>query len=301
MTISHSNELYRHLLTITGHSGAIYSIQYDGSFIYSASADKFVTRWNFLTGKQDNFAIKLENIPYAILVLNNSNNIIIGTNNGKMHIIDLIGKQEIKCFEQHQSGIFYLLNHPVKNRFYSSDASGNIGVWCSKTWKLEVFIPLNCGKIRRIVLDENENKLFVAGQDGYVYILDTEFYNLINKFYGHEQGISSIMICEDEKILFTGGKDALLKQWDLTSFSLLKSIPAHNFVLYDIVNIGLENFATISRDKSIKIWQYNPLHILLKIDSKNKGHQHSVNGLIKIDKNHFATCSDDKSIRVFGK
>ena len=72
---------YHKQIEIREHSGAVYDVCFDGTYLYSASADKFVTRWNLETGQQDNFAIKFEQSPYAIDI--NGNLLIIGLANSK--------------------------------------------------------------------------------------------------------------------------------------------------------------------------------------------------------------------------
>jgi WD40 repeat protein len=283
-----------------GHSGQIFSIAFDGEFIYSASADKFVTRWNVDTAEQDKFAIRFEKSPYSILLISNNQKLIVGLDNGDLHIFDLVDRKEVKFYQQHKSAVFYLLENKSKNQFYSCDADGNLAIWNSVSLKLELILPFNCSKIRRMALNFDESKLFIACQDGYIRILETEYYNLIDEIYAHEGGVSAVCIDpNDNTVLFTGGKDAHLKVWNLRSKECVKSIPAHNYVIYDILILNEKSFVTISRDKSIKIWDRTSLKVIQKIDSKSKGHKHSVNSIVKLNDNAFATSSDDKTIKFF--
>ena len=41
------------------------------------------------------------------------------------------------------------------------------------------------------------------------------------------------------------------------------------------------------------------MSVLLKIDSKSKGHKHSVNSVVKMNENSFVTASDDRTIKCF--
>jgi WD40 repeat protein len=294
------SETYRQLLTVRGHTGAIYSLAYHDGFIYSASADKFVTRWDLTTGLQDKFAIKFEDVPYCLTLLEENTLLSVGTNSGKLHMFDLKQRTELRCFQQHKSAIFSIQLNKSINHMYTADAQGNIAVWCTNSWDLLLFIPLNCGKIRRMRLDEIGARLFVAAQDGQLIVLDTEYFNVTNKFHSHQDGATSLMLASNDTLLFTGGKDALLKCWDLRTEKMIHALPAHNFVIYDILRLTENSFATVSRDKSIKIWNLPTLEVLMKIDAFKQGHHHSVNSIVKIDDMRFATCSDDKTIRVFG-
>ena len=283
-----------------GHSGQIFSLDFDGFFVYSASADKFVTRWNIIKEEQDKFAIRFEKTPYSIALISSNEKLVVGLENGDLHIFDIVQRKEIKFYQQHTKAIFFLKENQSKKHFYSCDADGNLAVWNSESLKLELILPFNCGKIRRIVLNFDESKLFLACQDGFVRILETEFYNLIDEIFTHEEGAAAICLdAENENILFTGGKDAYLKIWNLNTKSCIKSIPAHNFVIYDILFLTNKKFVTISRDKSIKIWDKASMSVLLKIDSKSKGHKHSVNSVVKMNENSFVTASDDRTIKCF--
>jgi WD40 repeat protein len=283
-----------------GHSGQIFSIVFDGDFIYSSSSDKYVTRWDIETGKQDKFAIRFEKSPYSLALISNNEKLAVGLENGDLHIFDLHLNKEIKFYQQHKTAIFYLKENKSKKQFYSSDADGNLAVWNTDSLKLEVLLPFDCGKIRRMSLNSDESMLYLACQDGFVRVLETEFYNLIDEFFSHEGGTTSISLDpENENFLFTGGKDAHLKVWNLNSNQCEKSIPAHNYAIYDILFLNKKSFVTLSRDKSIKIWSKEMLSVLQKIDAKSKGHKHSVNSIVKLDDSSFATASDDKTINYF--
>jgi len=291
--------IVHHCLTIRGHAGAIYAMEHDGRFLYSAAADKFVTRWDLASGTQDKFAIKFEDVPYCLAFLRNNSLLVVGTNSGKLHVFDLETRTEIKCFHQHKTALFNITVNKVNKQFYTADADGNISVWCSETLGLLLSIPLNCGKIRRMVLDEKEAFLYIAAQNGHILQVDTQYFNLILTFDAHHDGATAIYLDSQNNVLYSGGKDAFLKCWDLTNGKLLHSLPAHNFVIYDIVALSEDLLATVSRDKSIKIWNKKVLQVIEKVDTFKQGHHHSVNQLVSLGDKKFATCSDDKTIRVF--
>ena len=76
--------LFSKKCVLTGHAGAIYSLTFDGGFIYSAAADKYVTRWNLELGTQDKFAIKFSNSPYSICLFSNNSKLAVGLDNGNL-------------------------------------------------------------------------------------------------------------------------------------------------------------------------------------------------------------------------
>jgi WD40 repeat protein len=284
-------------LTISGHSAAVYDISFDGELLYSCSADKFVTRWHPETGDQDGFAVKCTSAPYSLSVDSSTGLLWIGLSSGDLHIIDTKEKKEVKFFQQHKVAIFSIIHLSKKSFSIVSDADGNLSIW-NKNLKLELLMPLDCGKIRHMSCDENQDLLFVHGQDGNIRIIETKGFNEISTIQAHIGGACcSVLISENDGRMVSGGKDALLKSWSWKEEKSLEVIPAHNFAIYDLVHLEKANIlVSASRDKSLKIWQADSLEFLSKIDLKNGGHKHSVNRIIQLGDRSFASCSDDSKI-----
>jgi len=289
------NNLFSNTQFFTGHSGAVYSICFDGKFIYSSSADKFVVRWNFQTGKQDPFAIKFNASPYSICLFNQNNYLAVGLSTGDLHFFDLATRKETKFYQQHKVGIFAISENAELKQLYVGDASGNLSVWDSNTFELLIYLPFDCGKIRKIKSSKDGKKIFIASQDGFLRILEALTFNEINSFFAHEGGATSVLEISELEIL-TGGKDAHLRLWDASIGLEVKSIPAHNFVIYDLIELNDSTFVSASRDKTIKLWDIDTMNVIQRLEQKNRGHKHSVNQLVKINETEFASSSDDGTI-----
>jgi WD40 repeat protein len=92
-----------------------------------------------------------------------------------------------------------------------------------------------------------------------------------------------------------------LNFWDIEFYSLIKSIPAHNFAIYKIVFHPKENiFGTASRDKNIKIWNAETKEVIQRLDLKNGGHKASVNNLFYTKNgDRLISVSDDRSLIIW--
>jgi WD40 repeat protein len=295
--------IFKKLKEFSGHAAGVYSLASDGRFLYSASADKYVARWDIHSGVQDKFAIKFENPVYSICLAKNSQLLIAGLSNGDMHIFDLEKKIEIKFFTQHIKAVFVIAENKLKNQFYSADADGNLAIWDAEKLSLLLYLPLDCGKIRRIGISADGNYFSIASQDGQIRVFDTLRFNEVSSIKAHKDGTTAVMFHPfDNSMLLTGGKDALLKVWKWSSSELIAEIPAHNYVIYDIISVNNgDNFITSSRDKTIKIWNTKNLSFLQRLDLKAGGHRHSVNCLTKISESTFASGSDDKRMIIWDK
>lgn len=292
------NKSFGNLVTFSGHSGAVYSIDFDGEFIYSGSADKYVVRWNVEDGTQDSFAIKFPFTPYMVKLFNDNSLLAVGLASGDLHIFDLSERKEIKFFQQHRTGIFAIEENQFTHHLYVADADGTVSVWNVKTLDLVIYLPLDAGKIRAIETSADGKLFYVLAQDGNVRVFDAQTFNEIELFHAHQDGATACMELTND-LLLTGGKDAHIKVWDRFTYKVQQSIPAHNYVIYDLLKLNDEVFVSASRDKTIKVWNSQALKVIQRIERKDQGHKHSVNQLVKISENSFASCSDDGTIKVW--
>ncbi|MFA5573727.1 MAG: hypothetical protein WC994_01595 [Brumimicrobium sp.] len=285
------------IITITGHAGAIYDVLYFNPSIFTSSADKYVAQWNMETGEQTNFAVKLEYSAYGIAHNPENNLLAIANNRGQIHVIDLKQKKEVRLLEQHKSSIFSLTFNPYKKQFYSGDKEGYFCAW-DENFELLITLPFDCGKIREIALSEDGSHIAICGQEEKVYILETEFFNTVNEFKAHKEGVNCALFDKEE--LYTGGKDAYIRKWNWKTGEKIAAIPAHNFAVYDLEFIdNKKKIVSVSFDKSIKIWNSKDLSIIERIEYRNKGHRHCVNRIAKINEEKFATVSDDRKIKIW--
>jgi WD40 repeat protein len=288
--------MFQKVKEIQGHAGAIYTCAYDGKFLYTGSADKFVTRWNLEEGTQDKFAIKFEQSIYALAI--HKHKLFVGLANGALHVFDLNNRTELKHFVQHKEALFSIKVDPSNHRVYAGDADGNLSVWDSETLELEIYLPLGVGKIRDIAISQYSD-IAISGQDGTVRIIETEYFNEIATIKAHKDGATAVLFnpLQSEELI-TGGKDAHIRNWNWKTGEMLLEIPAHNFAVYRLITVG-EALVSISRDKTVKVWNQK-LGFSKRLDFKEGGHRHSVNDAIALDASTFATVGDDKRIIVWG-
>lgn len=281
---------------LTGHIGAIYDVVVSKEGIcFTTSADKHTVKWDLNAGQQDKFTIKLPDSGFRVALNNEDEILAIGTSKGGIHIVDLNKKKEIRYLTQHQVPIFSLSYNAFTNEFYSGDAAGYFCVWSGKTVDLKLTLPFDCGKLRQISINETGSHIALCGQDGFIRILETNFFNLVSEFKTHETGVNCA-IFKGETII-TGGKNAHIALWNWKTGKQLKQIPAHNYAVYDFVFLNNQQLlVSASFDKSIKIWDAENFSILKRLERKDGGHSHVVNRLAKITENSFLSVGDDRQV-----
>jgi len=290
--------MFRKEREISGHAGAIYSCAFDGRYIYSGSADKFVARWIPEEGIQDKFAIRFEYSIYALKFT--QPHLIVGRSDGGLHVFNVESRVEEKYFMQHTKAIFSISINEQKEHCYAADADGNVSVWDINSWDLLLYLPLDCGKIREIAISSNGSRIAVCGQDGFLRIFDTETFNELYTIRAHKDGATAACFDpENQDIVISGGKDAMLRLWDLPSGKALKEVPAHNFAVYKLMQVG-DKIISTSRDKTVKVWT-SDLSFLQRLDHKEGGHKHSVNDAALLSDQRFVTCGDDSKMVIWNR
>jgi WD40 repeat protein len=276
------------------HTGPVYSIASAGHFIYSSGADKWIARWNVLSQKQDEFAIKLESTAYSIFHSANQPLLYVGCSNGDFHVINTISKEEIKFIKHHKSAIFSIQENHLTNQIYTGDSAGNFCIWDRTTFQLELQIPLNCEKIRAIELIDQGNKIVVVSKDGKLRFFETSYYNELLSVPINTDGLQSLLTITDSYLV--GGHDGYLYLVDSITNSVLSKIAAHRGAIYSIEQINENYFATSSRDKTVKIWKKKTMKVIQKLDLKVGGHKNSVNDILLLKNDLLVSCSDDSKI-----
>jgi WD40 repeat protein len=295
MNKNNSSALFHSQYQLLGHNGPIYALSLDSDFLYSAASDKLVVRWNLLEGVQDHFVVKTERPAFSILKSVLNDELIIGLDNGSLHVIDVQLKQELRHLKAHTSAIFSIAEHPKNGHRYSTDADGNLFIW-DTAWNLVLQMPLACGKIRNLVLSQDAQFLFLACADGSIKVFDTEFYNLINDWLAHPEGCTTLCFLPDQTLL-SAGKDAHIRHWH-SDGTLLKGFPAHKGTIYGIAALKNHAYVSVSRDKTIKIWDALTQQIIQKIEVSGKAHLHSINA-VQVYHGKFISAGDDKRIHVW--
>ena len=293
----------KHIATLTGHGGCIYAIDKGTSehTLYTAGSDRFIALWNLETLQSVEFAAYLPAPVYAICHIPEKNILLAGTTAGSVHIIDLEKKEEIKILQHHTAPIFDIKYSLKTNCFYTAGGDGNFAVCSLDTLSLIKMKKLSQKKVRSIDFNYTTSEIAVALGDCNILVFDLHTLDHKIDFIAHELASNVVRYSPDGKFLLTGGRDAHLNVWQAGNYELVKSIPAHNWAIYDIVfNPDATLFATASRDKTIKIWDAKTYELLKRITKeKFEAHTHSVNKLIwSTYHNYLVSVGDDKMIFV---
>jgi WD40 repeat protein len=291
----------------TGHSEAVYCLekgiqQFD---FYSGSADGFVGLWNTDSGTFEKPLAKVNSSIYALKLLAPST-LLIGEQSGVLNAIDMDSKVILKSIQLTNSNIFTIALLPANNSILVGDGGGNIHV-LNEDFEVIQILNLCNANIRKIDISPCGRFVVVGASDHQIYFLEWNgLLELRQVLAGHTNSVFSVQYKSPYSLL-SGGRDAMLNEWkwneeeflNTQKWSLHQTLPAHNFTINSIaIQPNQMLFATSSRDKSIKIWNYQTNELLKVIDTiKFPGtHTHSVNSILWLDNQTLLSTGDDKKI-----
>lgn len=287
---------------LQGHKAPIYKLEYseEKNLLYSSSSDKLLASWDLHGLKNVPGNIVLPHSSFAFSLYKNRH-LWVGTNPGNIHVIDLEQKRELRNFDYHQNPVSAVWTDPNSDRIYSADHRGNLAVWDAEGQKNLAFMPLSGSKIRSLgMIQEN---LWVGHANGSIEILDASSLSRIGIIRLKEDDSSVNCFIQENNAAFViaGTKNGFLHFLDANNPTKQLKLPAHNYAIYGLcqLNDGL-SMVSISRDKSIKVWNRKELSVEQKITGlKDKGHTRSVNAICKISETRFASAGDDARILIW--
>ena len=277
----------------TGHKGSIYCIEpATSSAFYTAGSEGIIAVWQLDEPDNGDLMARVPGVVYSLLSVNEEL-LLAGTAHGKIHIIDVKEKKEIRLLQYHQCPIFRMAYWSQKQRFFSLDAEGNVQVYDQQFNPIHYFKAAE-GKLRSIAF--SDDAFILGAADGRILRYNDE-YQLQQSYTAHKEGFGVNALWLSTSGLLSGSRDAHLVYSDPLSGEILRAIPAHNYAIYRIAAAPgkPELFATASRDKTIKLWLLDNEIPLQRLDAECGGHLNSVNDLCWLNSSVLVTVSDDRT------
>ena len=277
------------------HAGPIYDVlnHPESLNFFTCSGDGFVACWKSDASGQNGFSIRLEEVAFAMGFCHGSQLLLLGTASGKIHVIDLLQKKEIRLLDAHELGVFAFEFIPEENWVISGGGKGVLNVWDAQKMDFVRSIPLDVSKIRG--LHTRAHDVWVAQSNGFITKLDLPYMNTIADWKAHEGGVYCIKSIESKKIIISGGADGMIRCWSFDGKELY-AFPAHKGAIYDL-QINDKYLFSSSRDKSIKVWKLEDLSHLKTIERpKHASHTHSINSISLLNDHTLVSAGDDRRI-----
>ncbi len=285
-----------------GHKGPVYVLCPDPApgLFHSASGDGSVVRWNMNEPDQGTTEACVNRAIFA-LHRPSEELLYLGDEDGGLHVVDLLKREEVQLARAHVKGIFAITQLP-DGRLVVAGGDGSISVWTTGGQDhhiaLQRKIPMTDEKVRGLALSADGSLLAVACGDGQISILDSTHLNERFTLAGHETGANSVAWHPTKPVLVSGGKDGHIRLWRTdTDFEPLHAFAAHKDSIYRLAfSPDGSKCASASRDKTAKVWDAGSFDLIRKLDRNAGGHGYSVNSVLWLGNETLITSSDDKAI-----
>lgn len=293
---------------LSGHKAAVYALApgpESGTF-FSAGGDGWIVRWS-LTDRDENgellgrLVAKVDAQVFSLAFIPTTQTIVAGDMNGGVHWINLQEDRPNRHLSHHKKGTFNLLL--AADDLISLGGDGVLTRWDALRQKSIESLRLSSQSLRSVIYLEEEQDFLIGASDNNIYrvsAIDLSLKETVRA--AHDNSVFTLCRFQGHTV-FSGGRDAQLKQWRNTeTLQLTQAQPAHWYTINDLETVpGSDYLLSASRDKTIRIWNAAEFKLLKTLDAaRDGGHINSVNRLLWLEgTQQFVSASDDRSIIVW--
>ncbi|MEZ4824720.1 MAG: hypothetical protein R3C61_00285 [Bacteroidia bacterium] len=289
-------------LEYTGHTGSVYAMttSSDERWLFTAGDDGIVAKWDLYAGDdQGTGVMRTDRSVYSLLYLP-GDRLMAGTSDGTLYVCDLSSREILVKTNKSSAAIYNLWFDPGAGVIWCLQAKGGLTLYQSEDMREITHRQISDNNLRCVCESPEGTHMFVGASDNRIYVLEKNDASVAHSWEAHKNSVFALAVVPESGLLISGGMDAYLNVWDVKNqIKLIKSLPAHNFTVNDIVfSPDGKYFATASRDKSIKLWN-SVTFDLLKVVSfeKNMAHRHSINRVKWLNADQsLISCSDDRRV-----
>lgn len=282
--------------TLWGHKQSVYALcKADEAAFYSVGGDGYLVRWDYLSGEDGVAQVQIPETVFALQILPDGT-LLAGAQSGALYSVKP-GAQPRKWLA-HEKGIYAIALLP-NGLFITTGGDGCAVIWNSD-FEIVLKQKIATQALRCFVYLQNLGVFAFGSSDWKIYITNPDL-KILEVLEGHAQSVFALAYDAEKQTLFSGGRDAILRIWDLITATQINQIAAHWFHIHALsLNTSGNLLASGSMDKTIKIWDTKSAELLKVIDlTKFEAHKSSVNCLLWLNEHTLVSSGDDKSVKVW--
>lgn len=286
----------------TGHNAALYALargRSDRHFL-SAGGDGWIVEWSLDEPETGRVQASVDTQVFSLCTLEPGRRVVAGNMNGGVHWIDFQYPEQTRNFQHHKKGVYALVS--FESSLFSAGGEGVLTRWDPPSGRSLESLQLSHQALRALDVSGKRREIAVGASDQHIYLLDADTLAIKHKIKNaHSNSVFCLRYHPDGRHLLSGGRDAMLRVWDLEApESAVSAQAAHWYTLNDLVfSPDGALFASASRDKTLKIWDASNFELLKVVDTiRYGGHIRSVNRLLWLP-DALVSAGDDRAAMIW--
>ncbi len=296
--------LAKKIAQLTGHRASVFTVEAgpESQTILSGAGDGWIVQWSLDDPEEGKLIARIDTNIFSLKYISVSKTLVVGDMNGGVHWVKPGHPESTKNIAHHKNGVFAILE--LDNFVFTLGGGGKITRWYKTEERSMESLQLSYHSLRSITYARTRNELAIGASDENIYILDADTLEIKQTIANaHGKSVFALQYSPDNRYLFSGGRDAHLRVWNVQNgYQSVFSEAAHWFTINAIAfDPRGQFFATASRDKTIRIWNAEDYSLKKSLDLKKyAGHVNSVNDLFWSPyRNELISASDDRSLIVW--
>lgn len=287
---------------LQGHKSAIYKLidLPKDRKVLSAGGDGWIASWDKSFDQLNGVLVaEVGEQIFSMSYDEKSGFLAVGGMSGSLYWLDINHNRIVKNIKLHKRSIFSCFN--FDDYLFTLGGDGSMIIWDNKKLEAEHIQVISAQGLRCMAFSPSGKLIAIGSSDNCIYILEADSYKLLHKLENaHNNSVFTLKFISDT-LLLSGGRDAILRLWNMNELREVRAINAHWYTINDITFIAdFDIVVTASRDKTVRFWNASDFSPITTIDLQRNGHFNSVNCLFWDNENHLLfTAGDDREIRVF--
>lgn len=288
--------------TFGGHRDSVFALAPSGQagHFFSAGADGQVADWDVARPDLGALVARIPASVYALTLDTQSGFLWVGQNYEGIQFIDPHQKAPVGSLQLTTGAIFDIQIY--QQTAFIALGDGVVVVVDVPTRAIRKHLKASDKSARCVAVNPVEREFAVGYSDNQIRIFDLTTFDLKRTISGPANSVFTVAYSPDFRHLLAGGRDAHLRSWDVEAeYRPDADVVAHLYALNHLAySPDGQWLATVSMDKTIKLWEADTLRLRKVIDrARHGGHSTSINKVLWLSGTTFATASDDRTVAVW--
>ncbi|KAI9333968.1 WD40-repeat-containing domain protein [Obelidium mucronatum] len=277
--------------SFTGHTDAVYCIQFQGDLLASGSRDRSLKFWDM---NAIHCHRTLSGHAGSILCMqhDNENYIVTGSSDATAILWDYKTGGILRRFTGHALPVLDIRFDSTRIVTCSKDCT--LKVWSLQTGELLHSMEGHQAAVNAVHM--NGDLVVSASGDCTIKMWNLVTGALVRTFIGHTRGLACVQF--DGKVILSGSNDFTIKIWDAMTGALQRTLEGHTNLVRTLC-FDDERIVSGSYDNSMKVWDRKTgecLHTLTHVHNSWVFH-------VQMDASRIVSSAQDKRIAIweFGK